>query len=101
MADEMPPPMAPPDSICIIIKPGNTTAMPVSAAVPRCDTHQVSISPVDACASMTRTFGHAIRSNVGTIGPCSSRRVRGLSSDNSDWAMMVRGGSCFMRVQVL
>ncbi len=72
MAEEMPPPIAPPDSICIIMKPGNTSAMPASASVPRCETNQVSIRPVDAWASMTRTLGHARRSNVGTIAPCSS-----------------------------
>ncbi len=42
--------------------------MPASASVPRCDTHQVSISPVEACASITSTFGHAMRSSVGRIG---------------------------------
>ena len=70
--------MAPADSICISMKPGNTSAMPASASVPRCDTHQVSIRPVEACASITRMFGQASRSRVGRIGPCSSRRVRGL-----------------------
>ena len=78
MAEEMPPPMAPPESICIIMKPGNTSAMPASASVPRCETHQVSISPVEACTSMTRMFGQARRSKVGTIGPRSSSSVRGL-----------------------
>ena len=70
--------MAPADSICIIMKPGNTSAMPASASVPRCETHQVSIRPVEACASITRMFGQASRSRVGRIAPCSSRRVRGL-----------------------
>ena len=70
--------MAPAESICIIMKPGNTSAMPASASVPSCDTNQVSISPVEACASITSTFGQASRSSVGTIGPCSSSRVRGL-----------------------
>ena len=46
-ADEMPPPIAPAESICIIMKPGKTSAMPASASVPRRETHQVSISPVD------------------------------------------------------
>ena len=77
-ADEMPPPMAPPTSIVIIMKPGKTRAMPVSASVPRRETHQVSIRPVEACAVMTRMFGQASSSSVGTIAPCSRRRVRGL-----------------------
>ena len=112
MAEEMPPPIAPPAIIVIIMKPGKTSAMPVSASLPRCDTHHVSISPVEACAVMTRMFGHAIPSSVGTIAPYSSFRVRGLMA-NSDrwsdsWAAAVRGvafiGSrsdlvtCFMQV---
>ena len=47
-AEEMPPPMAPPETICINMTTGNTSAMPASASVPRWETHQVSISPVDA-----------------------------------------------------
>jgi hypothetical protein len=35
IAEEIPPPMAPADSICIIMKPGNTRAMPANASVPR------------------------------------------------------------------
>ena len=70
--------MAPAEIICISITPGNTSAMPASASVPSFATNQVSISPVAACANMTSTFGHAIRSSVGTIGPCSSTRVRGF-----------------------
>ncbi len=34
IAEEMPPPIAPADSICIIMKPGNTSAMPASASSP-------------------------------------------------------------------
>ncbi len=60
------------------MKPGKTSAIPVSASVPRRDTHQVSIRPVDACASMTRMFGQASLSNVGAIGPFSNRSVRAL-----------------------
>ena len=78
MAEAMPPPTAPAEVICISITIGNTSAMPASASVPRCDTHQVSISPVDACASMIRMLGHAMRSSSGTIGPCSIARVRGF-----------------------
>jgi hypothetical protein len=74
----MPPPMAPAESICIIMKPGKTSAMPASASVPSLETHQVSIKPVDACAVITRMFGHASSSNVGMIAPFSRRRVRGL-----------------------
>ena len=78
MAEAMPPPIAPPESICIIMNTGKTSAMPASASVPRRETHQVSISPVEACASMTRMFGQARRSSVGRMAPSSSRRVRGL-----------------------
>ena len=74
----MPPPIAPAESICIIMKPGKTSAIPASASVPRRETHHVSIRPVDACAVITRMFGHAIMSSVGTIAPCSRRRVRGF-----------------------
>ena len=80
IADEMPPPMAPAEIICISITPGKTSAMPASASVPSRDTNQVSISPVAACASMTSTLGQAMRNSVGTIGALSSARVRGLSS---------------------
>jgi hypothetical protein len=38
MADEMPPPMAPAEIICISITKGNTSAMPASASVPSRDT---------------------------------------------------------------
>jgi hypothetical protein len=34
IADEMPPPMAPADIICISISTGKTTATPASASVP-------------------------------------------------------------------
>src|SRR5215831_2341046 len=80
IADEMPPPMAPAETICISMTPGKTSAMPASASVPSFDTNQVSINPVAACATMTSTLGHAIRNRVGTMGPCSKTRVRGLSS---------------------
>ena len=33
-ADEMPPPIAPPDIICISIRPGNTSDTPATASVP-------------------------------------------------------------------
>ena len=78
MADEMPPPMAPAEIICISMTPGNTSAMPASASVPSFATNQVSIKPVAACATITSMLGHAIHSNVATIGPCSSARVRGV-----------------------
>jgi hypothetical protein len=86
----MPPPTAPAESICIIMKPGNTSAMPVSAGVPRRDTHQVSINPVDAWTSRTSTFGQASRSKVATIGPSRSSRVRGLicMRDASSWLVL-------------
>jgi hypothetical protein len=34
MADEMPPPIAPADIICMSISAGNTSATPASASVP-------------------------------------------------------------------
>ena len=64
IADEMPPPIAPADSICIIMKPGKTSAMPASASMPRRETHQVSINPVAACANITTMFGQASRISV-------------------------------------
>jgi len=77
IAEEMPPPTAPAEIICISITPGNTSAIPASASVPSFETNQVSIRPDAACASMTRTFGQAMRNSVGTIGPWSSTFVRG------------------------
>jgi hypothetical protein len=72
--------MAPPETICINMTTGNTSAMPANAAVPRCETHQVSISPVDAWASITRILGQARRSRVGTMAPRNSSRVRESTS---------------------
>src|SRR5438045_1303267 len=77
----MPPPNAPAENICISITPGNTSAMPASASVPSWPTQYVSISPVAACANMISTFGQAIRSSSGTIGPCSNACVRGFIAD--------------------
>ena len=56
----------------------NYVANPASASAPRCDTHQVSIRPVEAWAIMTSTFGQARTSSVGMIGPCNNRQVRGF-----------------------
>ena len=82
MAEEMPPPIAPPDSICIVMKPGNTSAIPVSASRPRRETNHVSIRPVEDCASITSTLGHAMLSMVDTIGPFNRRLVRAfITSD--------------------
>ena len=92
--------MAPAEIICISITPGKTSAMPANASVPSRDTNQVSISPVAACASMTRTLGHAIRNNVGTIAPCSSTRVRGLSSTAGALATAASPGSRFMTLSI-
>jgi len=58
MADEIPPPIAPCDIICMSITVGKTTAIPASASVPKRLIHHVSTSPVPAWASMTRMFGH-------------------------------------------
>ncbi len=80
IAAEMPPPIAPAEIVCISMTTGNTSAMPASASVPRRATQKVSISPVEACASMIRMFGHAMRSSIGTTGSCSSRRVCGLNA---------------------
>jgi hypothetical protein len=68
--------MAPAEIIWISITPGNTSAIPASASVPRRATKYVSIKPVTACASITRTLGVASRSKVNTTGPCSNRSVR-------------------------
>src|SRR5258707_7066556 len=38
------------------------------------------MSPTDACATITSTFGAANRSRVAVIGPSSSKRVRGSYS---------------------
>src|SRR5882724_2466006 len=76
IADEIPPPMAPADIICISISTGKTSATPASASVPSLATKYVSMSPTDACTNMTSTFGVASRRSVLTIGPSSSTRVR-------------------------
>src|SRR5262249_46834957 len=70
----------PADSICIIMKPGNTSAIPASASVPSRDTNHVSIRPVEACTSITTTFGQARRNRVGVMRPSSRSLVRGLSA---------------------
>src|SRR5438552_2408635 len=75
-ADEIPPPMAPADIICISISTGKTSATPASASVPSLATKYVSMSPTDACASMTSTFGVARRTSVLAMGASSSTRVR-------------------------
>src|SRR4029077_11847926 len=61
--------------------------------VPSLATNQVSIRPVAACANITRTLGQAIRNKVGTIGPCSSTRVRGLSSTTATFATFASLGA--------
>ncbi len=68
--------MAPPDNICVIMKPENTSAMPVSVLLPSLNTHQVSINLAEACVSITSMFGQAMPSRVGTMAPCSSLFVR-------------------------
>ena len=81
MADDMPPPIAPDDIICMSISPGNTSAIPASAGVPSRPMKCASINPVEAWASMTSTFGPARRnSNPGT-GACSSASVRALRGE--------------------
>ena len=76
MADEMPPPIAPADIICMSIKSGKTNATPASASVPSMPMKYVSISPIEACTIMTSTFGAASLSSVAVIGASSRRRVR-------------------------
>ena len=84
--------MAPAEIIWASITGGNTSAMPARASVPRCDSHQVSISPVEAWASITSTLGQARRRMVGTIGPCSSIRVRALSAAGAGAAPLGTAG---------
>src|SRR5512134_2862229 len=74
-AEEIPPPTAPAESICISMKPGKTSAIPASASVPSRETNQVSISPLAAWATITRIFGHAMRRSVGAMRPSSIARV--------------------------
>src|SRR5438445_2565036 len=76
IADEIPPPMAPADIICISMSTGKTSATPASASVPSLPTKYVSMSPTDACTNMTSTLGVASRRSVLTMGPSSSTRVR-------------------------
>src|SRR5450432_2506329 len=74
--DEMPPPIAPAEIICISITPGNTIDMPASASVPSLPTKYVSIRPVADWASISMIFGAASRSSSGSNGASSSARVR-------------------------
>src|SRR5262249_38583018 len=76
-AEEIPPPTAPADIICMSISTGKTSATPASASVPSRATKYVSMRPTDAWTNMTRTFGVASLSRVPTIRPSSSIRVRG------------------------
>ena len=102
MADEMPPPMAPADIICISMKPGNTSAMPASASVPSRPMNAVSISPVDACASITSTLGPASRSRVAQDGavqqPQGARRVHRDGAGGGGSRHIVRGQNVHMHV---
>src|SRR5437660_818674 len=76
-ADEIPPPMAPPDIICISIRTGKTRVTPANASVPSLPTKYSSMSPTAACTSITSTFGAARRSRVPGIEASRSIRVRG------------------------
>jgi hypothetical protein len=69
MADELPPPMAPADIICISITAGSASATPASASVPSLPTKWVSIRPTDAYAIMTSTMGTARFNSVVVIAP--------------------------------
>jgi hypothetical protein len=91
IAEEMPPPMAPPDIICISITTGNTTAIPASASVPRWDSHQVSTKPVLACASITKMFGQESRKRVEAMGPRrkSSRREPPTAPALCNWSAVL------------
>src|SRR5438552_11727170 len=77
IADEIPPPIAPADIICISISTGNTRVTPASASVPSFAMKYVSMSPTAAWANITSTLGAASRSSVPTMDPSRSRRVRG------------------------
>ena len=77
MAEEIPPPIAPADIICISINAGNTRATPACASVPSFPTQYASIKPIDDCTSSKTIWGAASFNSVGTIGPSSRRRVRG------------------------
>jgi hypothetical protein len=83
--------------ICTIMTTGKTSAMPASASVPSRATQKVSISPVEACASMIRIFGHAMRSSVGTIGSCRSRRICGFSSTAAVASATVSDAATFIQ----
>jgi hypothetical protein len=61
MTEDIPPPMAPCDMLCIKTSNGRTSAIPVKASVPRRATNHISIRPVLDWAVMTRMLGHASR----------------------------------------
>ena len=75
-AVNMPPPIAPADTICSSMNNGKTSAMAARASRPSLATKYVSMSPIDVCTAITITFGSARRKIVGKIGASSSRRVR-------------------------
>src|SRR6266404_5184586 len=77
IADEMPPPMAPADIICISIRTGKTRATPARESVPSLPMKYVSTRPAEACAPSTRMLGTASRSSVRAIGASINTRVRG------------------------
>lgn len=68
--------MASAESIWTSITTGRTRAMPARAPVPSPATKEVSISPMEVCASIARMSGAANRAKVGMRGASSRRRVR-------------------------
>src|ERR1051326_1189668 len=92
IADEIPPPIAPADIICISISTGNTSVTPASASVPSFAMKYVSMSPTAAWANITSTLGAASRSRVPPIAPSRGRRVR-----LSYWRILGSGASTPVR----
>ena len=92
MEDEIPPPIAPPEIICISITPGNTIDMPARASVPSLPTQNVSIRPVADWATISRMLGADSRSSSPSSGASSRARVRRSSAGGAvptDWSVIV------------
>ena len=72
-AAEMAPPIAPPDTVCISITNGNTTAIAANASRPSAPTYAVSAMLTAAADSMATMFGNASDNITGSTGPWVSR----------------------------
>ena len=68
MADDTPPPIAPPDMVMVRITNGNTSAMAASASVPSRPIYDVSATATQVPAPRATTFGPDSRSKVRRIG---------------------------------